>query len=121
MTMAEVAKPAGPAQALALVRALRVHQWVKNLLVFVPVVLDHKLFSTETVAKSATAFAAFCCSASSAGVIRIPVREARDAHSLPMRVWSVTICWANCFTAELEARWSARPPRRVSKRLSVRA
>ena len=69
MTTAEVAKPAGPAQALALVRALRVHQWVKNLLVFVPVVLDHKLFSTETVVKSATAFAAFCCAASSAYIL----------------------------------------------------
>jgi 4-hydroxybenzoate polyprenyltransferase len=69
MTSAEVAKPAGPAQALALVRALRVHQWVKNLLVFVPVVLDHKLFSADTVAKSATAFAAFCCAASSAYIL----------------------------------------------------
>jgi 4-hydroxybenzoate polyprenyltransferase len=69
MTLAEVAKPAGPAQALALVRALRVHQWVKNLLVFVPVVLDHKLFSTDSVAKSATAFAAFCCAASSAYIL----------------------------------------------------
>ena len=69
MTTAEVAKPAGPAQALALVRALRVHQWVKNLLVFVPVVLDHKLFSADTMAKSATAFAAFCCAASSAYIL----------------------------------------------------
>ena len=34
-------------RALALVPALRPHQWVKNLLVFVPVVLDHKLFDAR--------------------------------------------------------------------------
>jgi hypothetical protein len=28
----------------ALIRVLRPHQWVKNLLLYVPVVLDHKLF-----------------------------------------------------------------------------
>jgi len=69
MTSAELATPAGPARAFALVRALRVHQWVKNLLLFVPVVLDHKLFSPEVMAKSATAFLAFCCAASSAYIL----------------------------------------------------
>jgi 4-hydroxybenzoate polyprenyltransferase len=69
MTSAELAKPATSARLVALVRALRVHQWVKNLLVFVPVVLDHKLFSTEVMAKSATAFVAFSCAASSAYIL----------------------------------------------------
>ncbi|HET9039211.1 MAG TPA: UbiA family prenyltransferase [Gemmatimonadales bacterium] len=69
MTTAELDRPAGPSRALALVRALRVHQWVKNLLVFVPAVLDHKLFDAETMAKSATAFGAFCCAASSAYIL----------------------------------------------------
>jgi len=69
MTSAELAKPAGAPRAFAVVRALRVHQWVKNLLVFVPVVLDHKLFSTEVMAKSATAFVAFSCAASSAYIL----------------------------------------------------
>jgi 4-hydroxybenzoate polyprenyltransferase len=69
MTSAELAKPAAAARLVALVRALRVHQWVKNLLVFVPVVLDHKLFAAEVVAKSATAFLAFCCAASGAYIL----------------------------------------------------
>ncbi len=69
MTSAELAKPALAARMAAIVRALRVHQWVKNLLVFVPVVLDHKLFAAETLAKSATAFLAFCCAASSAYIL----------------------------------------------------
>ncbi|HET7427372.1 MAG TPA: UbiA family prenyltransferase [Gemmatimonadales bacterium] len=69
MTSAELAKPATSARLVALVRALRVHQWVKNLLVFVPVILDHKLFAPEVMAKSATAFVAFCCAASSAYIL----------------------------------------------------
>ena len=69
MTTAELAQAHSPSRALALVRALRPHQWVKNLLVFVPVVLDHKLFNAETMARAATAFVAFCCAASSAYVL----------------------------------------------------
>jgi 4-hydroxybenzoate polyprenyltransferase len=69
MTTADLATPRVPSRALALVRALRVHQWVKNLLVFVPVLLDHKLFHPDTMAKAATAFVAFCCAASSAYIL----------------------------------------------------
>jgi 4-hydroxybenzoate polyprenyltransferase len=53
-------------QWLALADALRVHQWVKNLLVFVPVLLDHKLFDPSVLLKATIAFAAFCCAASGA-------------------------------------------------------
>jgi 4-hydroxybenzoate polyprenyltransferase len=53
----------------ALVRVLRPHQWVKNLLLFVPVVLDHKLFHPETMSKATLAFVAFCCAASGAYVL----------------------------------------------------
>jgi len=52
-----------------LLRALRVHQWVKNGLVFVPVVLDHKLFDRPVVLRAALAFAAFCLAASGAYVL----------------------------------------------------
>ena len=66
---ASLAAPGGGSRALALVRALRPHQWVKNLLVFVPVVLDHKLFHAETMAKATIPFVAFCCVASSAYIL----------------------------------------------------
>jgi 4-hydroxybenzoate polyprenyltransferase len=56
-------------QVFALLRALRVHQWVKNLLVFVPVLLDHKLFQLPVLARAGLAFAAFCCAASGAYVL----------------------------------------------------
>jgi len=48
---------------------MRPHQWVKNLLVFVPVVLDHKLFDPPTMARATIAFIAFCCAASSAYIL----------------------------------------------------
>ena len=40
--MTEAAARATP--SVALVRAMRPHQWVKNLLVFVPILLDHRLY-----------------------------------------------------------------------------
>ena len=56
-------------RGLALLQTLRPHQWVKNLLLFVPMVLDHKLFDGPTLAKAVTAFVAFCCAASSAYIL----------------------------------------------------
>jgi 4-hydroxybenzoate polyprenyltransferase len=69
LTAADAAVPRSRSRLLALVQALRPHQWVKNLLVFVPVVLDHKLFHPATMAKAGTAFLAFCCAASSAYIL----------------------------------------------------
>jgi 4-hydroxybenzoate polyprenyltransferase len=46
--------------------ALRPHQWVKNLLVFVPLVAAHRLHDASLLAAAAVAFAAFCALASSA-------------------------------------------------------
>jgi 4-hydroxybenzoate polyprenyltransferase len=53
-------------QLLAVPQALRAHQWVKNLLVFIPVLLDHKLFDPLVLSKATVAFAAFCFAASGA-------------------------------------------------------
>jgi 4-hydroxybenzoate polyprenyltransferase len=64
MTAVDLVSPSVQPRWLAFVRAIRVHQWVKNLLLFVPVILDHKLFSGETMAKAGIGFAAFCCAAS---------------------------------------------------------
>ncbi len=50
-------------------RALRVHQWVKNVLVFVPMVVAHRIFDLETVLSSLYAFLAFSLCASSAYIV----------------------------------------------------
>ena len=82
MTALELGSPAKP-QLLALLRALRVHQWVKNLLVFVPVMLDHKLFQPPVMAKALIAFAAFCCAASGAYVLNdLLDRDADRRHRI---------------------------------------
>lgn len=81
MTTADLAQPRAPSRGIALVHALRPHQWVKNLLLFVPVVLDHKLFNASVMAKAGTAFLAFCCAASSAYILNdILDREADRRH-----------------------------------------
>jgi 4-hydroxybenzoate polyprenyltransferase len=54
---------------VALVRVLRPHQWVKNLLVFVPILLDHRLTQPQVMARGVMAFAAFCMAASGAYVL----------------------------------------------------
>jgi 4-hydroxybenzoate polyprenyltransferase/phosphoserine phosphatase len=54
---------ARPANGRALLKALRPHQWLKNLLVFVPVLAGHALAPAPVLA-SALAFAAFSLGAS---------------------------------------------------------
>jgi len=48
----------------AWVRAIRVHQWLKNLLVFVPLATSFRLGDPQSVAFALAAFAAFCLVAS---------------------------------------------------------
>jgi 4-hydroxybenzoate polyprenyltransferase len=59
----------GKSEWFALADALRVHQWVKNLLVFVPVILDHRISDPAVLFKAAIAFVAFCCVASGAYIV----------------------------------------------------
>ena len=51
------------------VRALRLHQWVKNILMFVPIVLAHQIFDMEKLSTLALAFIAFNISASSVYIL----------------------------------------------------
>lgn len=50
-------------------RALRMHQWAKNLLVFLPLIAGHSLLDLDAVVTAIAAFAAFCAAASSAYII----------------------------------------------------
>ena len=51
------------------VRALRVHQWVKNLLVFIPVLAAHRIRDLDVLLASCWTFIAFCLVASTAYVL----------------------------------------------------
>lgn len=55
--------------AVAMIKALRVHQWVKNLLLFVPLVMAHVLLDATALSRSASAFLAFCLCSSSVYLI----------------------------------------------------
>lgn len=58
-----------PAGVLAFLKGLRVHQWMKNLLVLVPLLAAHKVSSLESFTQAALAFLAFSFCASAVYVL----------------------------------------------------
>ncbi len=61
---------AGKAGRVApVLRALRAHQWIKNLLVFVPVLMAHRVLDAPAMTAAACAFLAWCLCASSVYVV----------------------------------------------------
>jgi 4-hydroxybenzoate polyprenyltransferase/phosphoglycolate phosphatase-like HAD superfamily hydrolase len=52
-----------------LLRALRVHQWSKNLIVFLPLVASHRVFDPRSLLSCITVFIAFCLCASGAYIL----------------------------------------------------
>lgn len=54
----------GHRTAKAVVKSLRPHQWVKNLLIFVPLLAGHQLTNVPLLIAAIQAFAAFCFAAS---------------------------------------------------------
>jgi 4-hydroxybenzoate polyprenyltransferase len=68
--IASEARASGTRRRLAaVIQALRPHQWSKNLLIFVPVVLDHRLLDPPVVLRALLAFAAFSLAASGGYVL----------------------------------------------------
>jgi len=53
----------------SLLRCLRVHQWSKNVLVFVPAVLAHQAANLRVMGNSFLAFLAVCCCASALYIV----------------------------------------------------
>lgn len=53
----------------ALFRCLRPHQWVKNVIVFVPAIAAHKLADHSSLLNNAQAFVAFCLCASGVYIV----------------------------------------------------
>ncbi len=54
-----------PSRFVALVRAMRPHQWVKNILIFVPIITAHAIGDVVGLLHAFIAFGAFCATASS--------------------------------------------------------
>ena len=69
------------AKALAYLKALRVHQWLKNLLVWVPLAASHQLSSVQGLIQGLLAFLAFSFCASAVYVLNdLLDLEADRAH-----------------------------------------
>lgn len=65
---------------MVFLRALRVHQWVKNILVFIPLVMAHRFDESQLLLKAVLAFAAFCLCASSVYLLNDMVDVDDDRH-----------------------------------------
>jgi 4-hydroxybenzoate polyprenyltransferase len=59
----------GRSKPHSLIRAMRPHQWVKNFIIFVPLLTSHNLANTGIMVSALFAFAAFCCCASGVYVL----------------------------------------------------
>lgn len=66
-----------------LLRALRVHQWVKNLLLFVPLLMAHRVADPAALSASFVAFICFCLCSSSVYVLNdlFDLESDREHHS----------------------------------------
>jgi 4-hydroxybenzoate polyprenyltransferase len=85
-----------PAAPSAIVQLLRPHQWLKNLLVFVPVLTAHRWADAAAVRDAALAFAALCALASSVYVLndRLDFHEDRahpDKSGRPLAVGALPL------------------------------
>lgn len=75
-----------PGRWSVIVQTLRVQHWVKNLLVLVPAILDHRLFDGPIMLRAGAAFVAFCCAASGAYVLNdLLDREVDCRHPIKRR------------------------------------
>jgi 4-hydroxybenzoate polyprenyltransferase/phosphoserine phosphatase len=61
--------PAKSSRLRAIIRAMRCHQWLKNILIFVPLLMSHKLLQGELVLRCFVAFVAMSLCASSIYII----------------------------------------------------
>lgn len=70
----------------ALFRALRVHQYVKNLLVFLPLIFGHFIQDSHAIEQAVFACMSFCCLSSSAYIFNdLMDREKDQQHALKAR------------------------------------
>ena len=69
---------------MPLLKLLRPHQWSKNLLVFVSLVMGHQLGDLSVVASTALCFCAFCLAAST-GYIVNDLLDLEDDRNHPQK------------------------------------
>lgn len=81
-----------------ILRAIRVHQWAKNSLVFVPLILSHTLGQPDKLITVILAYIAFCCAASAIYIINdfVDLEADRQHHQKrhrPFAAGSLHLYW----------------------------
>lgn len=89
-------------------KMLRVHQWLKNVLVFAPAVLAHQLNNPAVMLPSFAAFVAFCTAASAIYIINdivdLPLdRQHATKRNRPFANGTLSIPFGLCVSATLIA------------------
>src|SRR6185369_6975291 len=72
--------PSQSSKLLALFRSLRPHQWVKNLIIFVPLLTSHQITNWPLFLAALWAFVAFCLCASGVYVLNDLMDLDADRH-----------------------------------------
>ncbi len=82
MTNSESASPAASKEATLKLwmREIRIHQWLKNLLIFVPLLASHRIRDPSVLVLAVIAYLLFGCCASSAYVLNDLVDLRHDRH-----------------------------------------
>jgi 4-hydroxybenzoate polyprenyltransferase len=83
----------------AVLAALRPHQWVKNILVFLPLLASHRILDPGSATASLIAFLAFCLCASSAYLLNdlLDIENDRAHHRKrfrPLAAGTLPVPWA---------------------------
>lgn len=74
------AQPSLPALAAAWIKAMRIHQWAKNVLIFLPLLTSHRFGELALIGDALIAFIAFGLCASSVYVMNDIIDLADDRH-----------------------------------------
>ena len=82
-------------------RILRAHQWVKNVLIFLPIATSHRFFEPALLGTALTAFAAFCLTASAIYIVNdiLDVESDRKHFHKKLRPFAcgaVPLAWGAC-------------------------
>lgn len=72
--------PANISRWHELLQGLRPHQWIKNFIIFVPLLTAHQLGDRQTLSQAALAFAAFCLGASAVYLLNDVLDLDADRH-----------------------------------------
>lgn len=100
--------PRKPPAVLSLVKALRPHQWVKNLLVFVPLLTSHRFGEPSLIRACAAAFGVFCLLSSAIYLLNDAIdldadRQHASKARRPFAAGDVSVLWALPLCATLLA------------------